>query len=347
MSDHFDPYAAPEPEAETRDFAEFLVEAEQFSVDGEDSLLGNRAKGRVIRVIHKQAPAGTLAVKREFTSRPGHSDKDFIAELKILFLFRQHPVVSKFYGFTLVPRAIFTEYLPNRSLISILTDVRAGRPRPEWTALLRSKVVFGVACALMHLHAHSPIYRKPRPSNILFDAAWEPRLVDFGFPLSDPPPLSHCFITDPAYYIPPEMIGPDPNTVFDDDVAKVDIFAFGMILYEILTGLVPYPRKTAFAIQDAIVRGQRPSIPDTRDELIVGICQHCWDADPTARPEFYQVVEALYKSDDPPFAGTDRVEYDAYVERIFRETRQPVEAEALFSSLQPRGSPCNQGTTGN
>jgi serine/threonine protein kinase len=202
----------------------------------------------------------------------------------------------------------------------------------------------------MHVHAHGLIHAQLRPSNILFDADWEPRVVDLGVPRCVRPGYLCALARSDVEYIAPEIIDADPDAVFNRwDQAKVDAFAFGMILYEIITGLKPYAKCDILAIQRAIFEGERPSIPDADEynELIVGICQHCWDPDPEERPEFWQIVVALYEYDEPPFTGADRAEYDAYMERIFRQTLHPSEAEELFSSLQPRGSPSNQGAVRN
>merc|ERR1711974_124882 len=81
---------------------------------------------------------------------------------------------------------------------------------------------------------------------------------------------------------------------------KADIFALGIILWELFTGRVPYSShevsKSVFVtkFEDAIIEGLRPEIPT--DDCIPEyskLIEVCWAQDPTARLEAKEVIETL------------------------------------------------------
>jgi hypothetical protein len=172
----------------------------------------------------------------------------------------------------------------------------------------------------------------------MFDDQWSPRLVDFGF--GSERRVSPAPMRMETQYIAPELSDLGPGQIPDiADLGKADIFAFGMLLYEVVTGLPCFPRGyREDQIAMAILRGKRPVFPPgcRVSELTLGICEHCWAEDPDTRPEFYHIVIALLGADDPPFEGTQVDEYRTYMTEVFGETAQSPEAEdALRTDPEP------------
>lgn len=100
----------------------------------------------------------------------------------------------------------------------------------------RIKIAFGAAKGLEYLHetANPPvIYRDLRPSNVLLDEQFNPKLSDIGFakpgPGGDKMPLSSRGMGTYGYSAPEYARG-DPLT------AKSDVYSFGVILLELITG---------------------------------------------------------------------------------------------------------------
>lgn len=130
-----------------------------------------------------------------------------------------------------------------------------GLPLRERLALMR-KVCEAVAYAQGRLVVH----RDLKPSNILVDAQGEPHLLDFGIAkLLDDAPDAHHTRTglralSPAYAAPEQING-------DAITTATDVHALGVVLYELLTGQLPYRRERALttgsatsAEYDALVR---------------------------------------------------------------------------------------------
>jgi Protein kinase domain len=124
----------------------------------------------------------------------------------------------------------------------------------EQRAALMRKVVLGVEV----LHQHHILHRDLKPANILVGADLQPKLLDFGLArraeASDHLTLFGEMVGTPSYFSPEQTTGEQ------DLDARSDIFSLGTILYEVLTGVLPFPVKP-FARQMESIRKQDPELP--------------------------------------------------------------------------------------
>jgi serine/threonine protein kinase len=75
---------------------------------------------------------------------------------------------------------------------------------------------------------------------------------------------------------------------------KVDVYSFGIVLWELITGLLPFQNMTAVQAAFAVVnRGVRPPIPADCPPALAEIMSRCWDANSDFRPSFMLVVKML------------------------------------------------------
>lgn len=102
------------------------------------------------------------------------------------------------------------------------------------------RLVGMIASGVGHAHTSGVIHRDLKPSNILVDGEGKPRVLDFGLarPVAASRDVSTTreFVGTPAY-ASPEQMGGDPASVD----ARADVYALGLILYNMLTGKHPYP----------------------------------------------------------------------------------------------------------
>ena len=181
-------------------------------------------------------------------------------------------------------------YLPGGTLA-----VRVGpdRPVPEGEAV---RLVRRIAAALAVAHAAGVIHRDLKPANILFDAHDEPVVTDFGLARRLAGAEARltglgAVIGTPAY-IPPEQIGGD----LDAGGPASDVYGLGVILYELLTGRVPYTGSPGEVLQ-RVSEGNPPSPAHFRPDLNPGLCAACLKAlarDPADRfPTMSEFAAAL------------------------------------------------------
>ncbi len=135
--------------------------------------------------------------------------------------------------------------------------------------------IFSKVCAaVQHGHAKGIIHRDLKPGNILVTSSGVPKVIDFGVARSTDSDLAVTTLqTDVGaligtlQYMSPEQCDADPN---DIDI-RSDVYALGMILYELLTGRLPYNVAQA-AIHEAVrmVREEAPTKLSTIDRHLRG-----------------------------------------------------------------------------
>jgi serine/threonine protein kinase/tetratricopeptide (TPR) repeat protein/TolB-like protein len=137
----------------------------------------------------------------------------------------------------------------------------------------RLKLCLGVFDAVQHAHDNHIVHRDLKPTNVLVTAEGQPKLLDFGIAkLLDPDSDGDSTLTSLARpmtpdYASPEQIRGQPITV------ATDVYALGVLLYELLTGHRPYrfatrtPEEMAHVVCN--VEPERPSVAAGRTETSV------------------------------------------------------------------------------
>ena len=126
-----------------------------------------------------------------------------------------------------------------------------GRIGPSLEFRQRARVLHEVCLAIGHAHALGIQHRDLKPSNIMVDAQLVPRILDFGLSGGDPR-AGHLKGT--LQYVAPEQL--EPSLPIDE---RTDVYALGVILYELLCGRPPYTGSSG-DILAGIRRGQ-PRLP--------------------------------------------------------------------------------------
>ena len=122
------------------------------------------------------------------------------------------------------------EYVPGRTLENI---IKAGDVVPLKTKLA---LAAGIAAALDHAHSHNIVHRDVKPGNVMITADWRPKLMDFGIAKREDASLTQTgtFLGTPSY-ASPEQIKEGVAT------GQSDIFSFGVMVFELLSGSLPFP----------------------------------------------------------------------------------------------------------
>jgi predicted Ser/Thr protein kinase len=203
--------------------------------------------------------------------------REFLGEARTLALFQDRRVVQihEFRDDT-DPPVIIMEFVDGFELGQVASSLEYGQ---------RARIVEQVAEAIHHAHRLGIQHRDLKPSNIMLDAALSPKILDFGLSTGDPA-RGHRRGTLP--YLAPEQL--DASQPID---ARTDVYALGVILYEILCGDVPYSDPSEEHVLDAIRQGRprlpieiEPSVP----EPLQAIALKAMERDPAAR---YQSAQEM------------------------------------------------------
>jgi serine/threonine protein kinase len=162
---------------------------------------------------------------------------------------------------------IVSEYAPDGSLGTWLK--KNGGKAPTITDAI--EMASGILSGLDHLHARKIIHRDLKPANILLQGR-TPRLVDFGL-ARVMRSASHSRTVSGTYsYMPPE-------TFEGNRSEQTDVYSVGVILYEMLTGRLPYPQATDAALIGAILHGKADSLPDNLSIPIRSVVERAMEKD--------------------------------------------------------------------
>ena len=172
---------------------------------------------------------------------------------------------------------IVSDYIRGVSLADVILDHRLG---VRESVAITSKV----ADALEHAHRNGVIHRDLKPSNILLDDRGEPHLMDFGLAKRREGEISitteGAILGTPAYMSPEQARG---EALHVD--GRSDVYSLGVILFQLLTGELPFRGSTRMLLQKVI--NDDPPSPRTLDGQVPKdldtICLKCMEKDPRRR----------------------------------------------------------------
>ena len=153
-----------------------------------------------------------------------------------------------------------------------------GRMGPSLEYPQRARVMAEVAEAIERAHRLGIQHRDLKPANVMLDASLSPKILDFGLSRGEPD-RGHGVGT-PAYMAPEQL---DPDQRID---ARVDVYALGVMLYELLCGVRPFQGQTTNELIRA-VKSHTPRLPveieATVPEPLQAIALKAMERDPADR----------------------------------------------------------------
>ncbi|KAG6520633.1 hypothetical protein ZIOFF_017692 [Zingiber officinale] len=249
--------------------------------------------------------------------KTGH--KEWLTEVNVLGVL-EHPNLVKLVGYCAeddergIQRLLVYEYMPNRSV----DDHLSNRSRTTLSWPMRLRVALDAARGLAYLHEEMEfqiIFRDFKTSNILLDKDWKAKLSDFGMARQGPTEgithvstaVSHAAlrpVVGTLGYAAPEYLQTGRLT------SKSDVWSYGVVLYELVTGRRPIDRNRPRGEQK-LLEWVKPYITDAKKLRIimdpklqddyslksatrlVYVANRCLVRLPKSRPKMSEVVEML------------------------------------------------------
>ncbi|KAH7283783.1 hypothetical protein KP509_34G023800 [Ceratopteris richardii] len=253
------------------------------------TIIGKGSFGEIRKTVWRGT---SVAVK---TILPSLSDdklivEDFKHEVELLVKLR-HPNIVQFLGAVTIrkPLMLVTEYLKMGDLHQYMKNKG---PLPAIKAV---DFALDIARGMTFLHTgpNVIIHRDLKPRNVLLVDERHLKVGDFGLSkLITVKNLHEVYKltgeTGSYRYMAPEVFR---HRAYD---TKVDVFSFGMILYEMLEGIPPFQGIEPYEAARAVSTGERPEITArTCTPALKHIIKLCWHKDKDQRPTFAKILEIL------------------------------------------------------
>jgi|GEM_PF-2673494 len=264
--------------------------------------LGSGAMGIVYRAVDRKT--GELVAVKTMSPEIAQDEryrKRFVREAASLRRLNHPNIVGYVDTFSLGEGAVLVmDYYGGGTVEALVKGSQIGLPDGQF-----KRLALMIADAVASAHENGVVHRDLKPANILLSADGQPKVADFG--LAKNQQLSTMTKTGTVMgtlvYMPPEAF----DALAKQD-ARGDIWALGVIFFEMLTRSLPFRGRSDSQIIAAILNDPPMSLYHFRKDIPsawVNIIDHCLEKEPSFR---YQTVRELYndlEADMASFAFSD------------------------------------------
>lgn len=230
--------------------------------------LGKGSYGAVVRALWQEQP---VAVKKLTDSKGVDWLKEAMIQSRL-----QHDNVVRCYGLSYSS----TEHMLVMELMSCsLHQLLKKEHTLSWK--VRLDIALDVIKALIYLGDQLIVHGDLKPSNIMIDSHNRAKITDFGLSeeLLSAEAQTRVSLGTPSYQAP-EMLSRQSNTT-----QKTDVYALGIILWQICTSQNPYPSMSEDDVKRSVQAGKRPDIPTNMPRYLADFIIKCWNHEPQLRPD--------------------------------------------------------------
>ncbi|MEZ4386979.1 MAG: serine/threonine-protein kinase [Candidatus Krumholzibacteriia bacterium] len=203
-----------------------------------------------------------------------------------------HPNVCRVYDVGEVDGQLFLsmEYVDGRDLASMLRSI--GRLPQEKALDVSRQLCAGLAA----LHDRGVLHRDLKPANIMLDEDGRLRITDFGLAgVTDRVEAGDIRSGTPLYMAPEQLAGREVTQ-------RSDIYALGLVLYEIFTGRKAYEADTLeqlYKLRSSGTPARLSTVVEAIDPAVERVVNRCLESDPDRRPKSALLVATALPGGDP------------------------------------------------
>ena len=217
-----------------------------------------------------------------------------------------HPAIQKGYGsgtYNNTPYLV-TELIDGKSMRSLIEEKQTLSP-DESVDLIRK-----IADGLAHCHDHGIIHRDLKPENILITSDGQPVILDFGLALTKGAHrVTYANLSSAAGT--PDYMAPEQIEGHRGD-QRTDIYALGIMLFEILTGVPPFSGDNNLAVMAQHLKGGIPRLDKIRPGVspqLAAFVARCLQLKPEDRfPDMHALLDGLDHIESIDVSILDRVQ---------------------------------------
>lgn len=199
--------------------------------------------------------------------------------------------------------SLFISYHLNLILTVPLLIIQECSPR-SFTHEAIIDILWQIASAMKYLHQRGIVHLDLKPSNILVSPSRVPelardgyvraKLIDFGCAKRTDNSNSEYFST--PHFGTTRYRAPDHLTFSKIDPEKCDVYSFGILFSEVLTGQIPFPDMECSKMRFSVGKNkERPALPPDCPQDLAALIEKCWAHKPKDRPDFSQICDELLR----------------------------------------------------
>lgn len=273
------------------------------------SVIGRGYYGKVM-LVQKKDNGALFAIKSIRKSRLNDDNANSVLTEKNILMKIQHPfIVNLCFAFQTDTKVYLgLEYAPGGELFYHMDQ--CGTIPLDDAKLYIAEIIL----ALSYLHSFGIIYRDLKPENVLFDEKGHIKLTDFGLSKNLSGSDSTSTFCGTCEYLAPEIVLQQPYNY------KVDVWALGVLSFEMIFGQTPFGDENKVYLFDKIV-AEDPVFPFLCEYKITNFILRCLTKDASKRPTFDELKE------DPLFSNLDwdKVYRREYTPRFIPRIKDPLQ----------------------
>ena len=262
--------------------------------DDDDEFVGHGSFSYIRAIINK----GT---KEKLVAKSIREFKNNFNEIKIRMCI-DHPTIIKYFGFSLQDTLTIFMAKAKNDIRNYIKDTLNNTQKQI--------ILIGTACGMKYLHDCDMIHRDISISNILIDKSYHPLITGLFLSYFEGDKLDDITVGT-LIHMAPEIF------IKNEYGKKADVYSFGMLMFEIITGYNPFSHFSHQNILYKVVLEKcRPEFPPSFNNSLRNLISRCWDDDPNNRPTFNEIFNDIAYNSDFYLDGVDDQQIREYIDKI-------------------------------